>query len=184
MTPLPPSPVQMDMGCHMPNNQPQPKKPPRFTKPPPIPEVYIDGPYSTPLSNYNRYKLSILVSNGSGLSPFLSILRSRIIRSNSENPYEGYINSKPWDRGSGRLVFVWVIRHWEWLSWIQDDLEDLLHLAAEPSQNLQLVVFITGGEAPDHVRSSLSMFMNSSAHRNLPRSVGRCVDIFHTEYTQ
>lgn len=133
---------------------------------PASPIVYIDGPYNTPLSKYNRFKLSILVANGSGLSPFLSIIRSRLAPKSTQNPYHGYTKGKLWDQSNHRLVFVWVIREWDWLSWIQTDLEDLLHLAAEPSQNVQLVVYITGAGAAD-LEQNLSRPFCLSADKEL-----------------
>lgn len=162
------------------------------------PELFIDGPYSTPLGQYTKFNLAILISNGSGLSPFLSILRSHMGASRSAtepssqappNLQRQLSRTRSAARGSmkvrlpTKLVFVWVVRYWQWLSWIQDDLEELLHLAAKPSSNVQLVVFITSSDAPADITGGANVMLRHRHVQRLPRAAQLCVDVFHKEYT-
>lgn len=46
-------------------------------------EVSIEGPYGPPSANFMRYEKLVLVSGGSGVTPFISIIREIIFKSNT-----------------------------------------------------------------------------------------------------
>lgn len=45
----------------------------------PIPNIYIDGPVNSPSENYLQYDISIMISGGIGVTPFLSIIKNIIL---------------------------------------------------------------------------------------------------------
>ncbi|XP_011043858.1 PREDICTED: ferric reduction oxidase 2-like isoform X2 [Populus euphratica] len=46
-------------------------------------EVAIEGPYGPPSTNFTRYERLVLVSGGSGITPFISIIREIIFKCNT-----------------------------------------------------------------------------------------------------
>ncbi|KAJ3680297.1 hypothetical protein LUZ60_016575 [Juncus effusus] len=48
-------------------------------------DISVEGPYSPPSSNFLRYESLVMVSGGSGITPFISIIREFIHRSNTLN---------------------------------------------------------------------------------------------------
>ncbi|CAK7338841.1 unnamed protein product [Dovyalis caffra] len=46
-------------------------------------EVSVEGPYGPPSTNFMRYEKLVLVSGGSGITPFISIIREIIFKSNT-----------------------------------------------------------------------------------------------------
>lgn len=46
---------------------------------PPVPDVYLDGPYTSPLAGIlSKGSLAVMVASASGLTPFQGVLRQHV----------------------------------------------------------------------------------------------------------
>ncbi|PIK44178.1 dual oxidase 1 precursor [Apostichopus japonicus] len=82
----------------------------------PYPKLYLDGPYGEGHQDWYQFEVSVLVGGGIGVTPFASILKDIVFRSQTNSK----INCK-------KVYFIWVTRtqkHFEWLTDIIRDVEE------------------------------------------------------------
>lgn len=82
----------------------------------PYPKLYLDGPYGEGHQDWYQFEVSVLVGGGIGVTPFASILKDIVYRSEANTK----INCK-------KVYFIWVTRtqkHFEWLTEIIRDVEE------------------------------------------------------------
>ncbi|KAG8225393.1 hypothetical protein J437_LFUL004593 [Ladona fulva] len=81
----------------------------------PYPKIYLDGPFGGGHQDWYQYEVSILIGGGIGVTPFASILKDIVFRSNMNL-----------ESTCKKVYFVWVTRtqkHFEWLVDIIRELE-------------------------------------------------------------
>ncbi|KAM4766255.1 dual oxidase 2 isoform 1-T1 [Cyanocitta cristata] len=82
-----------------------------------LPKLYLDGPFGEGHQEWNKFKVSVLVGGGIGVTPFASILKDLVFKSS--------INSKLLCK---KIYFIWVTRtqrQFEWLTDIIREVEEL-----------------------------------------------------------
>jgi len=84
----------------------------------PLPNLYLDGPFGEGHQDWYKYKVSILVGAGIGVTPFASILKDIVEKKNSGQ--KGQIICE-------QVYFVWMTRtqkNFEWMTNIIKDVEN------------------------------------------------------------
>ncbi|XP_065166773.1 dual oxidase 2-like [Atheta coriaria] len=79
----------------------------------PFSKLYIDGPFGEGHQDWNKYDVSVLIASGIGVTPFASILKDIVYKSNSEQ----FIGKK--------VYFLWVSRSQKQFEWLVDLLREI-----------------------------------------------------------
>lgn len=106
-----------------------------------LPHLYIDGPYGSASEEVFRYRVSILIGAGIGVTPFASVLKSLWYKT---------VQGKQ-DMNLQRVHFIWICRDTSQFEWFHDLLrtiedEDISHF-------LEISVYLTGALQPDQIRT-------------------------------
>eukprot|EP00732_Lithocolla_globosa_P003817 Lithocolla_globosa_v1_NODE_3219_length_1729_cov_6.909797.p1 type:complete len:556 gc:universal NODE_3219_length_1729_cov_6.909797:1671-4(-) len=106
-----------------------------------LPEIRLDGPFSTCSEDVFNYEVSVLVGAGIGVTPFSSLLKSIWYR---------VIDPKTILK-LRRVYFFWICRDTYAFEWFQDL---LAALEIEDTQNfLQIQMYLTGNLSKDAIRN-------------------------------
>ncbi|XP_034943061.1 dual oxidase 2-like [Chelonus insularis] len=95
-----------------------------------LPPIHIDGPYGESHQNWDKYDLSIMVAGGIGVTPFASILKDIVYKSNQR------INIS-----CKKIYFIWVTRSQKQFEWMVDILRDIEK--ADINNMISAHIFIT-----------------------------------------
>ncbi|XP_008543644.1 dual oxidase isoform X1 [Microplitis demolitor] len=79
-----------------------------------LPKIHVDGPYGESHQNWDKYDISILVAGGIGVTPFASILKDIVYKSNQKL-----------NLGCKKVYFIWVTRSQKQFEWMVDILRDV-----------------------------------------------------------
>uniref|UniRef100_H2ZL35 NAD(P)H oxidase (H2O2-forming) n=1 Tax=Ciona savignyi TaxID=51511 RepID=H2ZL35_CIOSA len=96
----------------------------------PYPKLYLDGPFGEGHQDWYKYEVSVLVGGGIGVTPFASILKDLINRSQTG----GGITCKA-------VYFIWVTRDQKQYEWLTDIIQDVE--SKDAKQILNTHIFIT-----------------------------------------
>jgi NAD(P)H-flavin reductase len=104
--------------------------------------VHLDGPYGTPSTHIFESKYAILIGAGIGVTPFASILKSMLYR--SQHGSSGMRLQK--------VHFYWLNREQKAFEWF---VELLSRIEAEDTNNLfDINLYLTGAQASSDMKSS------------------------------
>ncbi|RHY24941.1 hypothetical protein DYB32_008610 [Aphanomyces invadans] len=78
----------------------------------PWPLVHLDGPVGGPTVECRRFQVVVLIGGGSGVTPFVSVVRD-------------FLNCPPLEDGTKKMYFHWVTRHESAFEWFDTTLRDL-----------------------------------------------------------
>uniref|UniRef100_A0A8V5HG52 NAD(P)H oxidase (H2O2-forming) n=1 Tax=Melopsittacus undulatus TaxID=13146 RepID=A0A8V5HG52_MELUD len=76
--------------------------------------LYLDGPFGEGHQEWNKFKVSVLVGGGIGVTPFASILKDLVFKSS--------INSKLQCK---KIYFIWVTRTQRQFEWLADIIREV-----------------------------------------------------------
>uniref|UniRef100_A0A8V5HDX9 NAD(P)H oxidase (H2O2-forming) n=1 Tax=Melopsittacus undulatus TaxID=13146 RepID=A0A8V5HDX9_MELUD len=79
-----------------------------------LPKLYLDGPFGEGHQEWNKFKVSVLVGGGIGVTPFASILKDLVFKSS--------INSKLQCK---KIYFIWVTRTQRQFEWLADIIREV-----------------------------------------------------------
>lgn len=96
----------------------------------PLPKIYLDGPYGEAHQDWFRYDVSVLVGGGIGVTPFASILKDIVFRSNLK--YKAKCQ---------KVYFIWVTRSQRQFEWLVDIIRSLEKL--DQNKVVSTHIFIT-----------------------------------------
>ncbi|CAG7733979.1 unnamed protein product [Allacma fusca] len=88
------------------------------------PSLFLDGPYGEGHQDWWRYKVSVLIGGGIGVTPFASILKDV---ANNSNP-----------RNCKKIYFLWVTRTQKQFEWLVDIIRDV-----EQHNLISVHIFVT-----------------------------------------
>lgn len=98
--------------------------------------IYIDGPYGAPAQDFTKYKVSMLIGAGIGVTPFAAVLRDLLHLFSTwrdmRDPLEGLKEMSkgcvnlPTDFQLEKIHFHWSTRSQQSLSWFNEIMEDIL----------------------------------------------------------
>ncbi|KAG7203421.1 hypothetical protein KM043_013488 [Ampulex compressa] len=95
-----------------------------------LPKIHVDGPYGESHQDWDKYDVAIMVGGGIGVTPFASILKDIVFKSNHN------INV-----GCKKVYFLWVTRTQKQFEWMVDILRELEK--ADINNTVSVHVFIT-----------------------------------------
>ncbi|XP_044256242.1 dual oxidase 2-like [Tribolium madens] len=76
-----------------------------------LPKLYLDGPYGEGHQDWNQFEISVLIGGGIGVTPFASILKDVVFRSNQTR--------------CKKVYFIWVSRTQKQFEWLVDIIREL-----------------------------------------------------------
>uniref|UniRef100_A0A672UPL0 NAD(P)H oxidase (H2O2-forming) n=1 Tax=Strigops habroptila TaxID=2489341 RepID=A0A672UPL0_STRHB len=79
-----------------------------------LPKLYLDGPFGEGHQEWNKFKVSVLVGGGIGVTPFASILKDLVFKSS--------ISSKLQCK---KIYFIWVTRTQRQFEWLADIIREV-----------------------------------------------------------
>ncbi|XP_014476938.1 PREDICTED: dual oxidase 2-like isoform X2 [Dinoponera quadriceps] len=79
-----------------------------------LPVIHIDGPYGEGHQDWDKYEVAIMVGGGIGVTPFASILKDVVFRSNHSVNFS-----------CKKVYFLWVTRTQKQFEWLVDILREL-----------------------------------------------------------
>jgi dual oxidase len=88
------------------------------------PSLFLDGPYGEGHQDWWRYKVSVLIGGGIGVTPFASILKDV---ANNSNP-----------RNCKKIYFLWVTRTQKQFEWLVDIIREV-----EQHKLISVHIFVT-----------------------------------------
>ncbi|XP_072018761.1 NADPH oxidase 4-like [Amphiura filiformis] len=71
-----------------------------------LPRFYVDGPYGSPSEDVFRYRTSVCIAGGVGVTPYAAVLQALLDESRKSK--------------LRRLYFIWVCRDWECFIWFAE----------------------------------------------------------------
>ncbi|XP_025152426.1 dual oxidase 2 [Harpegnathos saltator] len=95
-----------------------------------LPVIHIDGPYGEGHQDWDKYEVAIMVGGGIGVTPFASILKDIVFRSNHNVNFS-----------CKKVYFLWVTRTQKQFEWMVDILRDLEKTDAK--NIISIHIFIT-----------------------------------------
>ncbi len=105
-------------------------------------QVYLDGPYGTPSTHIFESKYAILIAAGIGVTPFASILKSMLYRSQQHSA----------NMNLQKVHFYWLNREQKAFEWF---VELLSKLEAQDTNHLfDINLYLTGAQALSDMKSS------------------------------
>ncbi|XP_076646950.1 dual oxidase 2-like isoform X2 [Halictus rubicundus] len=95
-----------------------------------LPMIHIDGPYGEGHQNWYKYDLSIMIGSGVGVTPFASILKDVVYKSNHELNME-----------CKKVYFLWITRTQKQFEWMVDIIRNIEN--ADTNSTISSHIFIT-----------------------------------------
>ncbi|XP_012261755.2 dual oxidase-like isoform X2 [Athalia rosae] len=103
---------------------------PTLISDPILPTIRVDGPYGEAAQDWYKYDLAIMVGSGIGVTPFASILKDIVYKSNLQQSV-----------GCKKVYFLWVTKTQKQFEWMVDILRELE--AADENNVVISHIFIT-----------------------------------------
>ncbi|XP_029667919.1 dual oxidase 2-like, partial [Formica exsecta] len=95
-----------------------------------LPMIHMDGPYGEGHQDWDKYEVAIMVGSGIGVTPFASILKDIVFKSNYNSNF-----------GCKKVYFVWVTRTQKQFEWMVDILRELEK--ADINNTVSIHIFVT-----------------------------------------
>ncbi|XP_046745897.1 dual oxidase 1-like [Diprion similis] len=95
-----------------------------------LPKIRIDGPYGEGAQDWYKYKTAIMIGGGIGVTPFSSILKDIVYKSNIHQSL-----------GCQKVYFLWITRTQRQFEWMVDILRELE--VADKNKVVTAHIFIT-----------------------------------------
>ncbi|XP_031836587.1 dual oxidase 1-like isoform X2 [Nomia melanderi] len=95
-----------------------------------LPMIHIDGPYGQCHQNWYNYDLSIMIGGGIGVTPFASILKDIVYKTNNEL-----------NMSRKKVYFLWVTRTQKQFEWMVDIIRNIEN--ADINNTILCHIFIT-----------------------------------------
>ncbi|XP_020296286.1 dual oxidase-like [Pseudomyrmex gracilis] len=95
-----------------------------------LPVIHIDGPYGEGHQDWDKYKVSIMVGGGIGVTPFASVLKDIVFKSHCKLHF-----------GCKKVYFLWVTRTQKQFEWMVDILRELEK--ADVNNTVSIHIFVT-----------------------------------------
>ncbi|XP_052282724.1 dual oxidase 2-like isoform X1 [Dreissena polymorpha] len=109
----------------------------------PFPKLYLDGPFGEGHQDWYRYKVSVLVGGGIGVTPFASILKDIVFKSRTSAvrfPCE-------------KVYFLWVTRTQKQFEWLTDIIREVEN--NDPNNLVNVHIFITQFQQKFDLRTTM-----------------------------
>ncbi|XP_012225863.2 dual oxidase 2-like isoform X2 [Linepithema humile] len=95
-----------------------------------LPVIHIDGPYGESHQDWDKYEVAIMVGGGIGVTPFASILKDVVYKSNCNVNF-----------GCKKIYFLWVTRTQKQFEWLVDVLREAEK--ADVNNTVSIHIFVT-----------------------------------------
>ncbi|XP_036145613.1 dual oxidase 2 [Monomorium pharaonis] len=95
-----------------------------------LPMIHIDGPYGEGHQDWDKYQVAIMVGGGIGVTPFASILKDIVFKSNCNLNF-----------GCKKVYFLWVTKTQKQFEWMVDILRELEKV--DVNNTVSIHIFIT-----------------------------------------
>jgi respiratory burst oxidase len=129
----------------------------------PARSIYIDGPYGAPAQDFTKYKVSMLIGAGIGVTPFAAVLRDLLHLFSTwrdmRDPLQGLKEMSkgaaalPMDFQLEKIYFHWSTRSQKSLSWFSEIMEDIL--SRDESGMLQIFNWLTSAKMNSNTATDL-----------------------------
>ncbi|XP_015439624.1 PREDICTED: dual oxidase-like [Dufourea novaeangliae] len=103
---------------------------PTITPDQPLPMIHIAGPYGDSHQDWYKYDVTIMIGGGIGVTPFASILKDIVFKSNHVS-----------NLGCKKVYFLWVTRTQKQFEWMVDIIRNLEN--ADVNNTVIFHIFIT-----------------------------------------
>ncbi|KAK4750452.1 hypothetical protein SAY87_003934 [Trapa incisa] len=115
------------------------------------PQLYIDGPYGGASQDYVKYDTVVLIGLGIGATPFISILKDILHKTNSKIQ-DGAIGLP---RGPSKAYLYWVTREQSSFSWFGDFIRDVYKKTSQVQWAVEVHSFLSCMHKEEDARSAL-----------------------------
>ncbi|XP_046401150.1 dual oxidase 2-like [Ischnura elegans] len=95
-----------------------------------LPKIYLDGPYGAGHQDWYQFEVSVLIGGGIGVTPFASILKDIVFRSNVKL-----------QTVCKKVYFLWITRTQKQFEWFVDIIKDLE--AIDKTNTVSVHIFVT-----------------------------------------
>ncbi|XP_025075781.1 dual oxidase 2-like isoform X1 [Pogonomyrmex barbatus] len=95
-----------------------------------LPIIHMDGPYGEGHQDWDKYEVAIMVGGGIGVTPFASILKDIVFKSNCNLNF-----------GCKKVYFLWITRTQKQFEWMVDILRELEK--ADINNTVSFHIFVT-----------------------------------------
>ncbi|KAJ4951003.1 hypothetical protein NE237_027835 [Protea cynaroides] len=124
-----------------------------------LPKLFIDGPYGAPAQDYKKYDVLLLVGQGIGATPFISILKDLLNNlfkgdENHDKADQSEVNKGRKPLNTTNAYFYWVTREqgsFEWFKGVMNEVAELDHNDVIELHNHLTRVFEEGDARSDLV---------------------------------
>ncbi|XP_046428297.1 dual oxidase-like [Neodiprion fabricii] len=123
-----------------------------------LPKIRIDGPYGESAQDWYKYKTAIMIGGGIGVTPFSSILKDIVYKSNIHQSL-----------GCQKVYFLWITRTQRQFEWMVDILRELE--VADKNKVVTAHIFITQFYEKFDVRTVLLYMCERYFHGESNRSL-------------
>ncbi|XP_018399879.1 PREDICTED: dual oxidase 2-like [Cyphomyrmex costatus] len=94
-----------------------------------LPMVHIDGPYGEGHQDWDKYQVAIMIGGGIGVTPFASILKDIVFKSNCHLNF-----------GCKKVYFLWVTKTQKQFEWMVDILRELEKVDVKNTVSIHIFV--------------------------------------------
>ncbi|XP_071450360.1 dual oxidase 2-like [Hetaerina americana] len=95
-----------------------------------LPKIYLDGPYGAGHQDWYQFEVSVLIGGGIGVTPFASILKDIVFRSNVKL-----------QTVCKKVYFLWITRTQKQFEWFVDIIKELE--VTDKSNTVSVHIFVT-----------------------------------------
>ncbi|XP_021358388.1 dual oxidase 2-like isoform X2 [Mizuhopecten yessoensis] len=123
------------------------------------PKVYVDGPFGEGHQDWYKYPVSVLVGGGIGVTPFASILKDIVHRSQTVNQR----------MTCQKVYFLWVTRTQKQFEWLTDIIRDVEN--ADKQELVAVHIFITQFQQKFDLRTTMLYICERHFHKIAGKSL-------------
>ncbi|XP_060062787.1 dual oxidase 2-like [Ylistrum balloti] len=123
------------------------------------PKVYVDGPFGEGHQDWYKYPVSVLVGGGIGVTPFASILKDIVHRSQIDNQR----------MTCQKVYFMWVTRTQKQFEWLTDIIRDVEN--ADKQELVAVHIFITQFQQKFDLRTTMLYICERHFHKVAGKSL-------------
>ncbi|XP_033750428.1 dual oxidase 2-like isoform X2 [Pecten maximus] len=123
------------------------------------PKVYVDGPFGEGHQDWYKYPVSVLVGGGIGVTPFASILKDIVHRSQTDNQR----------MACQKVYFLWVTRTQKQFEWLTDIIRDVEN--ADRQELVAVHIFITQFQQKFDLRTTMLYICERHFHKVAGKSL-------------
>ncbi|XP_069137726.1 dual oxidase 2-like isoform X3 [Argopecten irradians] len=123
------------------------------------PKVYVDGPFGEGHQDWYKYPVSVLVGGGIGVTPFASILKDIVHRSQVQNQR----------MACQKVYFLWVTRTQKQFEWVTDIIREVEN--ADKQELVAVHIFITQFQQKFDLRTTMLYICERHFHKVAGKSL-------------